>query len=123
MYEHAVLNVYDKPVMYFPKFFHPDPSVERQTGFLKPQLNDSEILGSSLYLPYFFVISESKDFTFKPTFFENDMYMLQNEYRSEKENSSLITDFSLTTGYKSSLSSSKNSISHLFSKYDFVSKC
>ena len=55
IYDHAVLNVYDKPVMYFPKFFHPDPSVERQTGFLKPQLNNSEILGSSLYLPYFYV--------------------------------------------------------------------
>ena len=118
IYDHAVLNVYDKPVMYFPKFFHPDPSVERQTGFLKPQLNNSEILGSSLYLPYFYVISENKDYTFKPTIFENDMYMFQNEYRSEQKNSSLITDFSLTTGYKSSLSSKKNSISHLFLKYD-----
>ena len=118
IYDHAVLNVYDKPVMYFPKFFHPDPSVERQTGFLRPQLNNSEILGSSLYLPYFYVISDSKDFTFKPTIFENDIYMFQNEYRSEKKNSSLITDFSLTTGYKSSISDKKNSISHLFSKYE-----
>ena len=118
IYDHAVLNVYDKPVMYFPKFFHPDPSVERQTGFLKPQLNNSEILGSSLYLPYFYVISESKDYTFKPTIFENDMYMFQNEYRSEQKNSSLIADFSLTTGYKSSLSNNKNSISHIFTKYD-----
>ena len=118
IYDQAVLNVYDKPVMYFPKFFHPDPSVERQTGFLKPQLNNSEILGSSLYLPYFYVISESKDYTFKPTIFENDMYMFQNEYRSEQKNSSFITDFSLTTGYKSSLSNNKNTISHLFAKYD-----
>ena len=118
IYDHAVLNVYDKPVMYFPKFFHPDPSVERQTGFLKPQLNNSEILGSSLYLPYFYVISESKDYTFKPTFFENDIYMFQNEYRSEQKNSSLITDFSLTTGYKSSLSNNKNTISHLFARYN-----
>ena len=118
IYDHAVLNVYDKPVMYFPKFFHPDPSVERQTGFLKPQLNNSEILGSSLYLPYFYVISDSKDYTFKPTIFENDMYMFQNEYRSEQKNSSLIADFSLTTGYKSSLSNNKNSISHIFTKYD-----
>ncbi len=118
IYDQAVLNVYDKPVMYFPKFFHPDPSVERQTGFLKPQLNNSEILGSSLYLPYFYVISESKDYTFKPTFFENDMYMFQNEYRSEQKNSSLIADFSLTTGYKSSLSNNKNTISHIFTKYD-----
>ena len=85
IYDHAVLNVYDKPVMYFPKFFHPDPTVERQTGFLKPQLNNSEILGSSLYLPYFYVISDSKDYTFKPTIFENDIYMFQNEYRSEKK--------------------------------------
>ena len=118
IYDHAILNVYDKPVLYFPKFFHPDPSVERQTGFLRPQLNNSEILGSSLYLPYFYVISDSKDFTFKPTIFENDIYMFQNEYRSEKKSSSLITDFSLTTGYKSSLSDKKNSISHLFSKYE-----
>ena len=118
IYDHAVLNVYDKPVMYFPKFFHPDPSVERQTGFLKPQLNNSEILGSSLYMPYFYVISDSKDFTFKPTIFDSDIYMFQNEYRSVKKNSSLITDFSLTTGYKSSLSDKKNSISHLFSKYE-----
>ena len=118
IYDHAILNVYDKPVMYFPKFFHPDPSVDRQTGFLRPQLNDSEILGSSLYLPYFYVISDSKDYTFKPTFFDSEIYMFQNEYRSEKKNSSLITDFSLTTGYKSSLSDKKNSISHLFSKYE-----
>ena len=51
-------------------------------------------------------------------FFENDMYMFQNEYRSEQKNSSLIADFSLTTGYKSSLSNNKNTISHIFTKYD-----
>ena len=118
IYDHAVLNVYDKPVMYFPKFFHPDPSVERQSGFLRPQLNDSEILGTSFYLPYFHVISESKDFTFKPTIFDSDIYMFQNEYRAENKNSSFIADFSLTKGYKSSLANNRNSISHLFSKYD-----
>ncbi len=118
IYDHAVLNVYDKPVMYFPKFFHPDPSVERQSGFLRPQLNDSEILGTSLYMPYFHVISESKDYTFKPTLFDSDIYMFQNEYRAENKNSSFIADFSLTKGYKSSLSNNKNSISHIFSKYD-----
>ena len=118
IYDHAILNVYDKPVMYFPKFFHPDPTVERQSGFLRPQLNNSEILGTSIYMPYFHVISENKDFTFKPTWFDNDIYMLQNEYREENKNSSFIADFSVTKGYKSSLSDNKNSISHLFAKYD-----
>ena len=33
-YKNAWLKLYDKPVFYFPKFFHPDPSVKRQSGFL-----------------------------------------------------------------------------------------
>ena len=35
-YDQAILKIYDKPVLYFPKFFHPDPTVIRQSGFLKP---------------------------------------------------------------------------------------
>ena len=50
----------------FRKFFHPDPSVKRQSGFLTPQLNNSQILGSSLTIPYFYAQSENKDFTFTP---------------------------------------------------------
>jgi LPS-assembly protein len=118
IYDHAILRVYDKPVMYFPKFFHPDPSVKRQSGFLKPQLNNSDILGTSIYVPYFHVISKNQDYTFKPTWFDNDITMLQSEYRIENKNSSFIADFSLTKGYKSSLSDNKNSISHLFTKYN-----
>ena len=62
-YENAVLNFYKIPVFYFPKFFHPDPTVERQSGFLKPKLNNSSILGSSFSLPYFKAISDNKDLT------------------------------------------------------------
>ena len=32
-YKNAWLQIYDRPVFYFPKFFHPDPSVKRQSGF------------------------------------------------------------------------------------------
>ena len=35
-YENAVLKIYDVPIFYFPKFFHPDPTVKRQSGFLTP---------------------------------------------------------------------------------------
>ena len=117
-YENALLKIYDVPVFYFPKFFHPDPTVDRRSGFLQPQFNNSKVLGSSLFIPYFNVISESKDYTFKPTIFENNKYILQNEYRQKNKNSTLITDFSLTTGYKSSSEEDKNSISHFFLKYD-----
>ena len=116
-YENAVLKIYDAPVFYFPKFFHPDPTVKRQSGLLQPQINDSNVLGESIYIPYFHVISDTKDFTFKPTIFENNMQMFRNEYRQLNQNSSFIADFSLTRGYKSSASAKKNSISHLFAKF------
>ena len=46
------------------KIFHPDPSVDKRSGFLQPRLNDSDILGSSLNIPYFHLISDNKDITF-----------------------------------------------------------
>ena len=43
-YKDAWLNVYDVPVLYFPKFFHPDPTVKRQSGFLMPTFSDSNFI-------------------------------------------------------------------------------
>ena len=119
-YKDAILNFYDVPVFYFPKFFHPDPTVDRRSGLLQPRLNNSDILGSSFNLPYFHVISENKDLTFKPTIFDSNIYMIQNEYRQENENSSFIADFNYTKGYQSTVTGdgNRNSISHLFAKFD-----
>ena len=119
IYENSVLNLYDMPVFYFPKFFHPDPTVKRQSGFLRPQLNRSKTLGTSLYLPYFKVISDNKDFTFKPQIFDSEIEMFQNEYRQVNKNSTFISDFGITKGYQSSIAGSKrNSIGHLFARYE-----
>ena len=117
-YENAILNIYDIPVLYFPKFFHPDPTVERQTGLLKPILNNSNVLGSSLTMPYFKVISDNKDFTFSPTWFDNNILMAQNEYRQVNEKSNFIADFGFVNGYKSTLDQDKNNLSHLFANLD-----
>ena len=81
--------------------FSSRPSVDKRSGFLQPRLNDSDILGSSLNIPYFHLISDNKDITFKPTIFDNRILMLQNEYRQENRNSSLIADFSYVKGYQS----------------------
>ena len=50
-YKNAWLELYDQPIIYFPKFFHPDPTVKRQSGFLMPQVIDSSSLGLSFKLP------------------------------------------------------------------------
>ena len=116
IYNNPILRIYDYPVFYYPKFSHPDPSVERRSGILQPQLNNSNVLGSSLYLPYFLTLSQNKDITFKPTFFDNGIYMFQNEFRQKNENSNLVANFGLTKGYQEQ-NSSKNSIMNIFAKF------
>ncbi len=118
IYNDALLKIYNVPVLYFPKFFHPDPTVKRQSGLLKPQFNNSNILGSSFNIPYYHVLADNKDFTFIPTIFDNDIKMFQNEYRQKNQNSSLEIDFGFVDDYKSALSSKKKSISHLFANFD-----
>ena len=107
-YKHAWLEIYDKPIIYFPKFFHPDPTVKRQSGFLMPQVIDSSSLGLSFKIPYYSVISDNKDLTFTPRIFSENEALFQNEYRQVNKNSEHIVDFSL----KEKNSSSKT---HFFS--------
>ena len=117
-YDKALIKVYDIPIIYLPKFFHPGPTVKRQSGLLVPHINNSNILGSSLQIPYFHVLSENKDLTFKPTFFDKDVLMFQNEYRQQNKNSFFITDFNITDGYKSKVSNKKKTLTHLFAEYN-----
>ncbi len=113
-YDNAILKIYDVPVFYFPKFFHPDPSVKRQSGLLKPEINNSNVLGSSLTLPYYKVISKNRDLTFTPTWFDSNTSMIALEYRQENKNSSLLTDLAFINGYKSPTTKKKNSMTHFF---------
>ena len=117
IYENSILKVYNFPVFYFPKFFHPDPTVERQSGFLIPKLNNSNILGSSINLPYFHIISENKDYTIAPTIFSENTQMFQNEYRQENKDSSFIADFGFVNNFKSSETNKTKNISHLFANF------
>jgi LPS-assembly protein len=116
-YKNAWLKIYDRPVVYFPRFSHPDPTVKRKSGFLPPTFSSSKNIGSSITIPYFHVLSENKDMTFKPKLFFNNEIVLQNEYRQENKNSSHIADFSIAS---SDFLSSKNATkAHFFSNSNF----
>lgn len=94
-YKDAWLKIYDKPIFYFPKFFHPDPSVKRQSGFLMPGIINSSTSGNSIKIPYFAAISKNKDFTITPRLYFNGDLMVQNEFRQVEKNYKNIIDFSL----------------------------
>jgi LPS-assembly protein len=108
-YKDALLKVYDIPVFYFPKFFHPDPSVKRQSGFLVPKIQDSSSLGMSLNLPYFKALSDNKDLTFKPRLYSNNKLLAQSEFRQINKDSTHMIDFSI-------LNDDKKNKNHFFYK-------
>lgn len=109
-YDDAILRLYNIPIIYFPKFFHPDPSVKRKSGFLIPTFNLSSI-SSYVVTPYFLAISESEDMTISPRFYTNQDFLLQNEYRKLNKNSNHILDLSIFNNQN------KRYESHLFYKY------
>ncbi len=93
-YKNVWLKVYDVPVVYFPKFFHPDPTVKRQSGFLMPAFKNSPNGKSFFSIPYYKVISENKDITFSPRLYSKDQLLLQNEFRVIGEDSKIDADAS-----------------------------
>jgi LPS-assembly protein len=113
-YENAVLRIYDVPVMYFPKFFHPDPTVKRQSGFLIPSFNNSNNSSNYLNVPYFLAVAENKDFTFSPRFYSNNKFLFQTEYRQVGLRSDHIANFSF---FKEN---NKNLNNHFFYKFDKI---
>jgi len=115
-YKNAWLKVYDMPVLYFPKFYHPDPTVKRQSGFLIPRYKDSRNLGSSLDIPYFYVVSDNKDFTFKPRLYTDRKYIVNSEFRTVTKKSKHIVDVSFMDGHETSASGLGDTRSHFFSK-------
>ena len=45
-------------------------------------------------MPYYLVISDNKDATFSPRFYNDEQFLIQNEFRSIKKDSNYISDFS-----------------------------
>lgn len=62
-YQGAVLEVAGVPVLYFPFIAHPDPSVERSSGLLPPNIGRNRRLGTFYEQPYYWAISPSQDLT------------------------------------------------------------
>ena len=113
-YEDAILRLYDVPVVYFPKFFHPDPSVKRQSGFLIPTIKNSSNSSNFLNTPYFLAITENKDATISPRFYSDNKFLLQTEYRQVNKNSDHFLETSLLE------ENSSNTKTHLFYNYNKI---
>ena len=117
-YNNAVIKVYNIPIFYLPKLSHPDPTVDRRSGFLPPSISSSKNLGSGVSLPYFFAVSKDRNFTLTNRFFVSENPLFLGEYHQAFKDSSLIADFGFTEGYKKTNTKKRpGDKSHFFSKY------
>lgn len=77
---HALFQIRDAPVAYFPVIIFPIKT-KRQSGFLLPQYAYSSQIGSQLQIPYYWAINEYSDATFEYNFLTKGGNRLRSEYR------------------------------------------
>lgn len=80
-FHHAFLEIKGVPILYAPYLQTPDPSVERQSGFLPPDIGASSRLGFNIELPYYLAISNHQDATLFPKFTAEEGVLWQAEWR------------------------------------------
>jgi LPS-assembly protein len=80
-YEDPTFEVLGAPVAWLPYFSHPDPTVERKSGFLPPTFLQSSRFGFGMKIPYFHVIDPSSDATFTAFPTTEDGFIGELEYR------------------------------------------
>lgn len=80
-YQDAVLEIKGVPVIYIPYFAHPDPTSERRSGLLAPDMGISSKRGPFVEVPYYFALSEHSDLTVTPQINAKVAPLVRVDYR------------------------------------------
>ncbi|MEC7464865.1 MAG: LPS assembly protein LptD [Pseudomonadota bacterium] len=99
-YQDAFIEFYGTPVIYTPYLSHPDPTVDRRSGFLTPSYGASTVLGQFVSTPYYLDIATNMDATFSPTFTANEGLVGALEVRHRLNTTAYALDGSVTYGSK-----------------------
>ncbi|MGZ9114114.1 MAG: LPS-assembly protein LptD, partial [Brevundimonas sp.] len=90
LYRNALFRIGGVPVFYLPFFAHPDPTVERASGFLVPIPSYDEGRGLSLEVPYLHVVSPSEDWLISPQLNTRVAPLLNLQWRRRFSNGSVV---------------------------------
>ncbi|SDW96624.1 LPS-assembly protein LptD [Roseicitreum antarcticum] len=80
-FEGAQFRLAGVPLVYLPRLRMPDPTLERGTGFLRPELRVDSVLGVGMRVPYFIALAPDRDLTLAPTITSRESYTLEARYR------------------------------------------
>jgi LPS-assembly protein len=91
-YEDASFEFLGVPVLWVPYFYHPDPTVKRRSGLLMPNITQSDQLGYTFGIPYYYSASPSYDVTLTPTITTKAGIMVEADWRQKLSNGSYKID-------------------------------
>jgi len=80
-YRDAWLEFAGVPVLYTPYLRQPDPTIERQSGFLPPSVGNNSNLGFLARTPYYWAIDPYSDLLFEPVWTSKEGPVAVTEYR------------------------------------------
>ena len=116
-YDNAIIKVYDIPIFYLPKLSHPDPSVDRRSGF-PPSLSDTKNLGENITIPYFFNVSKDKNFTLTNKLYVSENPLFYGEYNQALKILFLWQILDLLKGIEILVLQKAGEKSHFFTKFN-----
>ena len=91
-----VLWAYDIPVLWLPYFEMPDPGVKYKTGFLTPDFESTNNMGTQINIPLYVNFSDTHDMTFKLSYLTQENPLFEIEHRLNAEHSEYRTQGSYT---------------------------
>ncbi len=94
-YEDVTLDVFGVPLTYLPYFRHPDPTVDRRSGWLTPSLFFGGEFDTVAKVPYYWNIAPDKDLTLQPFFTAKSAPVMAAEYRQLLDKGKIRIDGSL----------------------------
>lgn len=91
-----VFHIYDIPVLYFPYYTMPDPGVKHKSGFLIPNLQSTNKMGTQINIPLYLSFSDTHDATFTLSYLTAENPLFQLEHRLNLAHSEYRTRGSYT---------------------------
>jgi len=91
-----VLWTYDIPILWLPFFEMPDPGIKHKTGFLMPDFESTNKMGTQINIPVYVSISDTHDMTFTLSYLTQENPLFQLEHRLNLNHSAYRTTGSFT---------------------------
>ncbi len=85
-FERSRFELFGFPIAYLPVFETADPTVKRKSGFLIPSASFDDELGFGVTVPYYFALSPTYDLTVSGTYYRNQGFLGQAEWRQKFNN-------------------------------------